>query len=99
MSVTLRHKDSNVVKEVKIGFSWTVFFFYAWVPLFRADWKWVLICLFLGPFTFGVLWIFLMFNYNKIFAKELLEKGYVPANDESEDILVSKRIIILPEEV
>ena len=38
-SVLLTH-ESGLKKEVKCGFSWTVFFFGFLVPLIRGDLKW-----------------------------------------------------------
>ena len=37
--------DVDKRKEVKLGFSWSMFFFGVFVPLFRGDWKWFLIIL------------------------------------------------------
>ena len=55
MIVNLKNPNTNQFKQVKIGFSWTMFFFGFWVPLFRGDWKWLIIMLLLdiiGLFTF-----------------------------------------------
>lgn len=66
----------GVTKVVKQGFSWTVFFFGALVPLFRGDIKWFLIMLFSGMFTFGLSNIVFIFIYNQKYIEDLLEKGY-----------------------
>lgn len=77
-------------KEIKLGFSWTMFFFGIFVPLFRGDWKWFLIILgvdvlltvtglvFVMPFVM----LGLAFFYNKIYAKELHDKGYRGLTEE-----------------
>lgn len=76
--------DIDKKKEIKLGFSWTMFFFGVFVPLFRGDWKWFLIILgvdvvltitgliFIMPF----LMLGLSFFYNKLYAKDLYDKGY-----------------------
>ncbi|HLR35876.1 MAG TPA: hypothetical protein VK071_11200 [Tissierellales bacterium] len=89
MKKVLKH-ESGMVKEVKIGFSWTTFFFGLFVPLIRGDLKWALIMLgiaFLaGVPTMGigsiVSNIIFAFIYNKLYIRELLEKGYRPQNEE-----------------
>ncbi|GAA0351509.1 hypothetical protein GCM10008932_00820 [Alkalibacterium iburiense] len=86
MKVIMEH-PSGMVKEVKKGFSWTVFFFGLFVPLIRGDLKWAAIMfalsLLAGSLSFGLgsLFISLIFSfiYNKLYIKELLEKGYRPA--------------------
>ena len=84
MVVSLKH-SSGITKCVKMGFSWTTFFFGAFVPLIRGDLKWAVILFFLGGaagvFTLGigaiVVALIFAFHYNRLYLKELLEKGYV----------------------
>ena len=72
-------EKNGLRKEVKVGFSWTVFFFGLFVPLFRGDLKWAAIMFFgtilLGFATLGiggaVLGIVMSFVYNKIYIKEI----------------------------
>jgi len=90
MKATLEN-EAGLIKEVKIGFSWTTFFFGFFPALFRGDLKWAaimfIISVALGSFTFGLgAWISAIvfsFTYNKIYIKELIEKGYRPASEES----------------
>ncbi|MFD7522363.1 DUF2628 domain-containing protein [Paenibacillus chitinolyticus] len=100
MRVILKN-DGGVVKDVKVGFSWTTFFFSFFPALFRGDLKWAaimfIISLCLGAFTMGIggliSGIVFSFVYNKIYIKELIEKGYRPANEESSRILESYQIV------
>ena len=99
MKVKVQNEFNNV-KEIKLGFSWTYFFWGFLVPLFRGDWKWFLI-LFFGPsvlaavsagiliITFPVLYLVFGFFYNKIYAKELYEKGFRGMTKEENDLLIS----------
>ncbi|GGD10370.1 DUF2628 domain-containing protein [Pontibacillus salipaludis] len=100
MQVMLKN-DAGLVKEVKLGFSWTTFFFGFIPALIRGDLKWAVIMFALaavaGVFTFGLgAWvpgIIFSFVYNKIFIKELLEKGYRPATVEEEAKLQAEGIV------
>jgi len=100
MKVTLKH-DSGISKEVKVGFSWTVFFFGGFVPLIRGDIKWFAIMLILsiiaGSFTAGIgsLVVGIIFSvvYNKIYIKELLMKGYKAVDDTTAQLLKDQGII------
>ena len=47
----LMENEFGSKKVVKIGFSWTVFFFGSLVPLFRGDLKWFFIMLIASPLT------------------------------------------------
>ncbi len=90
MSKVLLIHENNLKKEVKIGFSWTVFFFGFFVPLIRGDLKWAvimfLLAFLLGYFTYGVggviVGLIFSFKYNKIYIKDLLLKGYKPVTKE-----------------
>lgn len=94
-------EKNGLRKEVKVGFSWTVFFFGFFVPLFRGDLKWSVIMFFgailLAAATAGigglVLGIVMSFVYNKIFIKELIEKGWTPVGEENRLLLEEKNII------
>ena len=76
MKVMLKN-EAGLSKEVKVGFSWTTFFFGFIPALIRGDLKWAIIMFLLsavvGSFTFGVgawvVWIVFSFIYNKIYIK------------------------------
>src|SRR5690606_8673452 len=93
--------SAGVTKNVKVGFSWTTFFFGFFPALFRGDLKWAVIMFItsaiIGTFTFGLgAWIpgiIFSFVYNKIYIKELLEKGYLPQDENAKIVLQNKGII------
>ncbi|MBB1063774.1 DUF2628 domain-containing protein [Limosilactobacillus fastidiosus] len=102
MRVNLKNPNTHQLKQVKVGFSWTTFFFGFWPALFRGDWKWfgiqLIIVIFVACFTFGlgtgIVGIVFSFFYNKLYINDLLESGYVPNDKTSEDILLSKGITV-----
>lgn len=102
MRANLKNPTTNQFKQVKVGFSWTTFFFGFWVPLFRGDWKWLVIFLladiFFGAFTIGfgtfIFDIVIAFIYNKLYLNELISQGYKPADEASRNILQTKGIQI-----
>ena len=76
-----------------------MFFFGFWVPLFRGDWKWLIIMLLLdliGIFTFGIVSgianIVMAFLYNKLYIQDLIAAGFKPNDDASANILKTKNI-------
>lgn len=90
--------DAGIVKESKVGISWTVFFFGFFVPFIRGDMKWGIILL-LGALVLGVptaglgsaaLFIVFAFLYNKIYINDLLKKGFKPATELDSNILKEK---------
>lgn len=93
MKVHLKH-ESGLIKECKVGFSWTVFFFGFFPPLFRGDWKWALILVIVDPLTFSMASLVLSFIYNGIYIKDLLQNGYKPADEHSRNVLVNKGYIV-----
>ncbi len=104
--ITLMNKETGVTKECTTGYSWTTFFFGAIVPLVRGDLKWAIIlfllCCAVSFLTFFILFglggflvgpVFAFF-YNKIYIKDLMSHGFIPADDESYNWCVYNRVIL-----
>ena len=72
--LTLQHPQTGIIKTAPLGFSWTTLFFGALPALFRGDFKWFLIQALLSIFILPTL-IF-PFVYNRIFLRQLLERGF-----------------------
>ncbi len=72
------------IKEAPLGYSWTMFFFSFFPPMFRGDWKWVAIVFFsalIGALvSFGILaWVgplVCYFVWNKSYARDLISKVF-----------------------
>lgn len=82
--------NSNMIKDCKVGFSWTTLFFGFFPALFRGDWKWMFIQLVLCVITWGISSIVFCFIYNKLYINDLLNKNFVPASDADRQILINK---------
>tara|TARA_B100001175_G_scaffold285817_1_gene267102 strand:- start:227 stop:541 length:315 start_codon:yes stop_codon:yes gene_type:complete len=84
-TLNLKHPDLEITKQAPVGFSWTVFFFNFFPPVFRGDWKYAIIILLLSLITLGFSTLVFMFIYNKLYVQSLLEQGY--ASVDSEEVL------------
>ncbi|MCI5635577.1 MAG: DUF2628 domain-containing protein [Sarcina ventriculi] len=93
MKVTLLNKNTKQIKRIKVGFSWTTFFFGCFPALFRGDWKWGLIQIVCAICTFGLSSLLFAFIYNKLYINDLLKSGYIAGDESSELILCNKGII------
>lgn len=105
---TVRHTGSGLIKSAPIGFSWTVFFFGGFPPLFRGDLKWAVImwvgggaAVLFAVMTLGVLfflpwvfWLVFAFIYNKRYVTELLGNGFVPADEHSANVLAQAGVAV-----
>lgn len=92
--IRLKHPISGFIKKAPTGFSWTNLIFSWFVPAFRGDLKWCILFFIMAFPTFGLIALISPFIYNKIYIKELLEKGFVPADKESKDYLIKNHLII-----
>ncbi|PFP29387.1 hypothetical protein COJ96_10815 [Bacillus sp. AFS073361] len=85
--------QTGVVKELKLGFSWTTFWFGGWVSIFRGEWSEVAKWVFLNPITLGFWGLAQCWNANKKTIISHLEKGYEPSTDLDRALLQNKNII------
>lgn len=92
MVVNLKNHHTKQVKQIKVGFSWTTFFFGPLPSLFRMDWLNFLIMTGAAFITMGISWIVFPFIYNKMCITHLIKNGFVPASKQDQDILLSKGI-------
>lgn len=99
--IALRHPVSGLIKRCSVGYSWGMFFFNCWCPLYRGDLKWFAVyfiaTLILSAISMGILLLFagpvFGFFYNKQYIKKQLEKGFVPADDIAKRWLLDHDII------
>lgn len=74
----IKFNKNGLTKEVNVGFSWTTFFFGAFVPISRCMWKHV----FIYFATFGLAGLYYVFSINKLYALQLVENGWVVADSD-----------------
>lgn len=102
--VTMKHKDTGIMKDGYFGFSWTTLLFGFFPALFRSDFITFLggfiITLILGLATYGIAWLVIgiiwAFMYNKNYTRKLLEQGYIFADSEYKNIEAAEALGILP---
>lgn len=75
-TIYFENPHNGQLREAPVGFSWTVFFFSCFPPIFRSDWKWFIIMVILALATAGLSGFVFIFIYNKIYIKELINSGY-----------------------
>lgn len=93
MKLLLKHSETNQVKKVKIGFSWTTLFFGPLVPLFRLDFLYLFIML-ITTFLFKLFSNFIFaFTYNKIYLSTLVKKSYKPCQEKGYNFLLESGLI------
>lgn len=106
MIVKLKN-NVGFAKTAVLGFSWTTLFFGCLVPLVRGDLRWFfvmaivfstitpILVLFPTGLTF-ILYLYVMVlfaeHYNTNYIKELMERGFFPADEESKEILKKAKI-------
>jgi hypothetical protein len=64
------------IKKAPVGFSWTMFCWGFFVPLFRQDWFWAIMLLIAACLLGPIIGIISAFFYNKVYIKHLVSKGY-----------------------
>lgn len=84
--IIFKNPNTGAIKEAPVGFSWTVFFFGFFPPLFRGDWKWAVITFILALITMGLSSLVFMFIYNKLYIKDLIGAGFKAQSIASGDM-------------
>lgn len=95
MKVELKNQNTGETKQIKVGYSWTVFF-WGFIPsLFRKDWLGALAILVLNSLvsylagSYGLLIADAIIGalYNKNYISRLLKDGYAPVSDQDKSLL------------
>jgi hypothetical protein len=95
MKVKMLH-STGIVKNIKVGYSWTSLFFGFIVPMTRGQWSDCAVMLFAAAPTVGILPLVWTFKINKRYCQVLLEKGYKPQTPEDSKILVQNGYYVVP---
>ena len=93
MKVIFEHPVTGEIKETPLGFSWTTLLFGVFVSLIRGDWKWAIIMFLVALLTVGLYWLVFPFIYNKLWAKELVMRGFKVKNVIEGDIRLAENEI------
>jgi hypothetical protein len=81
MMIQFKHPVTGLIKECKVGFSWTTFFFGFFVPVARGWYGYAGIMVLVSIFTGGLSGIVYAFLINKHYVRHLIETGYRPMNE------------------
>ena len=98
--VNMKHKETGLVKNGFIGFSWTTLLFGAFPALFRGDFLTFMgvfvVLLIVSAFTAGIgglmLAIVWSFMYNKYYTTKLVEQGYEFCDSEEKNLSAAAAI-------
>jgi len=98
--LTLKNQNSEEIKQVKVGYSWTVFFWGCIPSLIRKDWMGALVILVLNLFVsylvgaYGLLVADAIIGalYNKNYISRLLKDGFVPVSEQDKSLLTKNNI-------
>ncbi len=80
MIVSMKN-DVGLVRQVKVGFSWTAFFFGGFPFFFRGIPLYGVVWVLLALVTYGITNLILCFIINKQTAHYYLEHGYKPTGE------------------
>lgn len=100
----IENPKTGARKQVKIGYSWTMFFFGGFVLLFRRDWivfaisllvLFTLVELFPATthptnYAITLMWSIFAFFYNDLYLKTALKGNWIPADATSRNRLYEK---------
>ncbi|MDD2558699.1 MAG: hypothetical protein PHH87_10520 [Desulfuromonas sp.] len=74
--VRIKHKQSGMMKEGYFGFSWTYFFFGAFVPIFRGEIGIGCLHMVINMVSLGIFQLIMCFLYNKQYMSRMLQSGW-----------------------
>jgi len=83
-------EKNGLRKKVSTGYSFKSLFFGFLYPIARGDYKGASRHFIYGCFTFGLNILFTPFLYNRKYIKEMIEKGWQPAEENDIEYLTRK---------
>lgn len=88
--IQMKNEETGRIIEVPFLYSWTSALFGPLVPIARKDIMWFIYYLASYLLTYGLASAVLSFYYNRVYLKRLITQGYIPNNELSEELLISK---------
>lgn len=83
--ISIKHKESGLMKDAVYGFSWTYLFFGWLVPLIRGELGVAALHVIFTLLTFGLWQIVFCFLYNKQYMTRMLTNGWELAGTEDQN--------------
>jgi len=82
----LKNPHNGNMREAPVGFSWTVLFFGIFPPMFRSDWKGMVLIWISAIFTLGFSGLIWPFFYNKLYICKLISDGFKVVSVDDGDL-------------
>lgn len=90
--VFLKNPRTGQMREAPVGFSWTMFFFGFFPPLFRGDWITAIILFLLAFVLLCIPSMILAFFYNKMYIRRMINEGFEVTGGTTDMQIIERKV-------
>lgn len=90
--VFLKNPRTGQMREAPIGYSWTMFFFGFFPPIFRGDWVAALILILLSCVLLFLPALVLSFFYNKMYLRRMINEGFEATGGTADLAVIERKV-------